>query len=268
MAQHIHISRPAANYALITIAKEPVNSFDLDLWFALHEAFKSLEADPSVTGVIFCSGLKKDVFTAGNDLKELYAPNTNLKRYTQFWHAQNGFLSDLYMSRLATVAAIRGACPAGGCCIAMACDERVKTRQGTMGLNEVAIGIPVPKFWAGLMARVIGDAPAERLVLNGILVTPEEADKLGLVDQLVDTEEQLMAAATQRMEALVKLPALARAATKKVLHEEYAMAWKQYSFAVEPIHGWTSISAPETVKVLTAVLKRLSSKGGAASSKL
>ncbi len=36
------------------------------------------------------------------------------------------------------VAAIRGACPAGGCCIAMACDARIMTQHGNIGLNEVS----------------------------------------------------------------------------------------------------------------------------------
>ena len=36
---------------------------------------------PQVRGVVFCSGLKRDVFTAGNDINELYAPLTSLERY-------------------------------------------------------------------------------------------------------------------------------------------------------------------------------------------
>ncbi len=34
-------------------------------------------------GVIFCSGLRRDVFTAGNDINELYAPLTSKERYRQ-----------------------------------------------------------------------------------------------------------------------------------------------------------------------------------------
>ncbi len=47
--------------------------------------------------------MQKDVFTAGNDLSELYAPATSGERYAAFWHTQNAFLVDLYRSRLATV---------------------------------------------------------------------------------------------------------------------------------------------------------------------
>jgi len=49
--------------------------------------------------------------------------------------------SRLYMSRLATIAAIRGACPAGGCMMSMCCDHRVMSNAGSIGLNEVQLGI-------------------------------------------------------------------------------------------------------------------------------
>ena len=58
----------------------------------------------------------------------------------------------------AAVAAIRGACPAGGCCLALTCDYRIQSQQGTFGLNETALGVPVPPFWAMLMTRIIGQA--------------------------------------------------------------------------------------------------------------
>lgn len=45
----------------------------------------------------------------------------------------NKFLARLYSTRLATVAAIRGACPAGGCAISLACDYRVMTEHGHIG---------------------------------------------------------------------------------------------------------------------------------------
>ena len=61
-------------YAIVTLTKEPVNSLDLDAWQQLEGALDRLEGDPSVSGVIFASGLKRDVFSAGNDILELYAP--------------------------------------------------------------------------------------------------------------------------------------------------------------------------------------------------
>lgn len=67
-------------------------------------------------------------------------------------------------SPLVTIAAIRGACPAAGCNIALCCDHRIMTEQGYIGLNEVAIGISVPEKWCDLMGRTIGQGPASQLL--------------------------------------------------------------------------------------------------------
>ena len=50
----------------------------------------------------------------------------------------NQFLARLYRSPLLTLAAIRGACPAGGCCMSLCCDLRFMVDgPGHIGLNEV-----------------------------------------------------------------------------------------------------------------------------------
>jgi Delta3-Delta2-enoyl-CoA isomerase len=52
-------------------------------------------------------------------LQELHAPSTSRARHADFWITQTTFLGRLRRSPLITVAAIRGACPAGGCCMAL-----------------------------------------------------------------------------------------------------------------------------------------------------
>jgi 3,2-trans-enoyl-CoA isomerase len=62
MAQFI-TTHKRQGYAIISIAKEPVNSFDTAMWQALHAAVQALEADSSMRGVIISSGLQRDIFT-------------------------------------------------------------------------------------------------------------------------------------------------------------------------------------------------------------
>lgn len=121
-----------------------------------------------------------------------------------FWVTSNTALARLHASRLATVCAIRGACPAGGCCIAMACDYRVMTETGHIGLNEVALGIPVPRYWMALMARVVGHAAASRLCQRAALLSPGEALGVGLVDEVV-SPHKLLSTAEAVMDHMLKL---------------------------------------------------------------
>jgi 3,2-trans-enoyl-CoA isomerase len=246
------------------------------MWAALHDALQAVEADPAMRGVIITSGLKRDVFTAGNDLRELHAPLTSAAQYRGFWEAQSRCLTGLYGSRLATVAAIRGACPAGGCAIALCCDARLmtggpgassgsspKSISSFIGLNEVALGIPVPKFWAGVMAQVIGQAPASRLLLSGAMAGPAQALQLGLVDELLPDGAALLARAHELAAAAVKLPARARAATKQRLRGEYAAAWLEYALTWEAgPEGFAQITHPDTVTAVGGALRRLSGGGG------
>ncbi|GFH25123.1 uncharacterized protein HaLaN_23036, partial [Haematococcus lacustris] len=224
--QYVRVVR-REGYAVLAMAKEPVNSLNLDMWRELEAALDGLEADTSCQGVIITSALKRDVFSAGNDIMELFAPRTSGSRYAEFWVTSNRFLCKLYGSRLATIAAIRGASPAGGCMMSLCCDHRVITSNGTMGLNEVQLGIPVPKYWAALMAKVIGHKAAEKLLLTGKMVGAAEAKTLGMVDAVVD-KDGLLPAAEKVMTQLVRLPPTAVAATKANLRADFCQEWSKY----------------------------------------
>lgn len=128
----------------------------------------------------------------------------------------------------------------------------------------------MPKFWAALMGRTIGHAAAERLVLSGRMVNAQEASTLGLVDSVAtaNSHESVMALATAWVEAAVKLPSPARAATKASGRAEFCGQWREYYTTQEPAYGWAAISAPAAVKAIAGVLARLSGGKPPAASKL
>jgi len=256
---YISIERRDGGVAVVTMSKEPVNSMDGAMWEGLHTALLGLEADDSCKAVVFASGLRKDIFTAGNDLRELFAPVTTAERYRTFWVQQNRFLSQVFKSRLVTVAAVRGACPAGGTGLAMCCDARFITPNATMGLNEVALGIPVPRFWAALMVRLTGQRVADDLVLNARMVNAEKAVAVGLADTIVSADE-LLSVAVKHAAHLGGLPSAARGATKASMREEFCRAWEEYYSGPEPRFGWAMLSTPATIAQMKIVLSRLSSK--------
>ena len=246
-------------YAILWLGSEPVNSMTLELWTALSENLTALESDPNVSGVVFASELKKPIFTAGNDINELYAPKTSRERYAQFWRVQTSFLCHLLRSPLATVCAIRGACPAGGCAVSLCCDYRVQSETGTFGLNEVQLGIPVPKYWAKLFVSTAVDAPSAELALHrGTLLTPIEARALGLINEICP-HAALVAAAERAMETLLKLPDGARAATKLNIRGDFSREWEAF-IEEEARDGWGMLCRDEVAGALGAVIDKLSSR--------
>merc|ERR1712166_1333077 len=215
----VNIERKEGGYAVIYLAKEPVNSMDLELWKQIRTAFAECEADSTINGVIFASGLKKDV----------------------------------------TTASINGACPAGGCCLALCCDYRVITQKGAIGLNESAIGIPVPTYWVRLMKSIVGARKADYILQTGTIVPSPEAFKMGMVDQLVASRDELMPAAEAEMAKWIKLPPMGRIATKSELRGELAAAWRA-GMDAEAAVVWNTISSKATSDFLGAVIAKLSGK--------
>ena len=253
----VRIERHPQGFAILWLGSEPVNSMTLDLWRSLLDALTTLEKDPAVRGVVFASALRKDIFTAGNDIKELHAPSTSEARYREFWRTQTTFLCRLLRSPLATVCAIRGACPAGGCAVALCCDYRVQSDTGTFGLNEVALGIPVPKFWARRFVACANDPARADLTLQlGKLLAPREAHALGLLDEVVPAAA-LIPAATRAMEGFLKTPDGARHTTKANVRGEFSAAWEAY-IEEEANGGWAMLSTPEVEATLGKVIERLS----------
>lgn len=286
---HLRVTPPTDGdgVVVLTLAREPVNTMDRALWGELAAALDALEAahaaglqkkgagggrGPSTStppalhpprALVIESGLARDVFTAGNDIRELYAPGTSARRYADFWVAQNTFLARLLVSPLATVAAIRGACPAGGCALSLCCDARLMLDgpAAVIGLNEVALGIPVPRMWGRLLARVVGQAASERLCLSASLVKPARALELGLVDAIVSGDAAaLRAAGIAAARRLVRAgPDAGRAATKTNARGDFAREWTAFA-PVEAVGAWAMLESESTVGALKKIMDALAAK--------
>jgi len=143
-----------------------------------------------------------------------------------------------------------GACPAGGCGLAICCDYRIITADGTMGLNEVAIGIQVPKTWSRIFLDVAGIRQGEKLLLSGAMPKTPELLRLGMVDEAVETREMLLPAAEKVMEKRLRCPYPGHALTKQALRGAKKQAWEA-DVPEEYRDGWKNLSNPKTVKALS-----------------
>jgi enoyl-CoA hydratase len=85
-----------------------------------------------------------------------------------------------------------------------------------IGMNEVAIGITVPKF-AVELARHRLTAPGFARITTGAMFTPEDALRFGYLDRILAPDE-LAAAAQEEALRLCALPAGSYAATKARIH--------------------------------------------------
>lgn len=248
--------------ATITLDDGKVNIMTKRTWDDLISTLTQAEKDPEIRGIVYRSGLKKAVFTAGNDITELYAPNTTSERYAQFWLAQNKFLSQLAGSPLLTMAAVKGACPAGGCALALCCDFRFLTKDATSGLNEARIGISVPPFWQRMMTHVSSTIVAERMCSLGYMLPAKVLKSFGLADEIFDTPEENEEAAIKHIASLLKdVPDAGRQLAKEESREALTSAWGDESRILqEAADKWPILCSEPVVKGLGATLARLQKK--------
>jgi len=209
----VQVDRAAASpVAVLKLARPPANSLSLEFMAEVRLSLAELEADPEVRGVVLSSSNPK-IFSAGLDLKELVDPDP--VRLHAFWTEMQTLCQSLFLTPLATVAAIHGHSPAGGCVLALTCDARVMREGGPrIGLNESALGLNAPWWICNLMERAIGTVKSEQMLQRGSLVDGTEAAKLGLVCSSAATSDEVDALVAKHMKEMLAVPNSARQAVK------------------------------------------------------
>ncbi|KAH3861574.1 enoyl-CoA delta isomerase 1, mitochondrial-like [Dreissena polymorpha] len=201
--------------AVVKLNKPPVNSFNLEFLTEINILMEKLENDKSCRGLILTSNNNK-IFSGGLDIMEMYNPQPD--RLAEFWRTLQGMWLSLYGSRLATIAAINGHSPAGGCLTALSCDYRIMAPGFTIGLNETQLGI-IPPFWfVESMINVTGQRQAEVCCQKGLMMTTEQAHSIGLVDDVVPGEA-ILERAHNEMKNWLKVPDFARQLTKRQIRK-------------------------------------------------
>lgn len=165
---------------------------------SMHNTVAKLVAEKdSITGVVITSA--KKTFFAGGDLKSMIQI-TPEQAQLAFDKVENikADLRALETLGKPVVAAINGAALGGGLEIALACHHRIaaNVKGSQLGLPEVTLGLLPGGGGVTRTVRMLGIQNAFMNVLaQGTRFTPAKAKDAGLVNELVDTVEELLPAA-------------------------------------------------------------------------
>lgn len=181
--------------AIVRFDNPPHGYMDAPMVEALDQVSRDLVADDSVRAIVF-TGALDGVFIQHYDVSELNTLSKGLrKRGLKFSEARMApeRTLDHIFDRLSTapkpvIAAINGNAMGGGFEFALACDLRIAQKGPySIGLPEINIGILPGGGGTQRLARLVGPARALELVLRGRTVDPDEAARLGMVHEAVDS---------------------------------------------------------------------------------
>jgi 3-hydroxyacyl-CoA dehydrogenase/enoyl-CoA hydratase/3-hydroxybutyryl-CoA epimerase len=177
---------------------QSANTMNADYLHSMGVAVDRLEAEKdSITGVVITSA--KKTFFAGGDLNDLIkAGPEDAPQVTEHANLIKAQLRRLETLGRPVVAAVNGAALGGGLEIALACHHRIAadTRGSLIGLPEVTLGLLPGGGGVTRTVRMLGIQGAVLQVLaQGQRYRPAKAKEVGLVDEVLDTVEELIPAA-------------------------------------------------------------------------
>jgi methylglutaconyl-CoA hydratase len=205
-----------AGLATITLnrpEKRNAISFELisDLMRALDEVAQSPARLLILTGAgkAFCSGMDLENLKAliGRSPEQSLEDSRTMVR----------LFRTIYEFPKVTIAAVNGAAIAGGTGLALLCDFTLAVPEAKFGYTEVRIGF-VPAIVSTFLLRQVGEKHARDLLLTGRLFDAEEGLRLGLINEIVESDKLIGRACELAAQLLENSPTSLRC-TKRLLTE-------------------------------------------------
>ena len=182
---HLSVERDDAGVVVATIERdERRNALGRDDWLALRALVRELADDPDVRGVIV-TGAGDRAFAAGADISELVdrPPLVALDGLVQ------RALRELEDLPVPTIAALNGHALGGGWELALACDLRVASEDAHVGFPEVRLGLLPGAGGTQRLLQHVGIGVAKELILGAKVMAADEALALGLVNDVVPSDD-------------------------------------------------------------------------------
>ena len=203
-------------FALMTLNRpEALNALSFSLIHDLGRVLDKVAAGDARALLITGAGGK--AFCAGADIKEL--TGRSIAAQKQGAELGQSVFAKLDRLPIPSVAIINGYAFGGGLELALACTFRLAARNAKMGFPELKLGLIPGYGGTQRLPRVVGEAKALELILTGRTVDADEAQRIGLVNRIVDGDPLAQGIAYARGFSVHSLRALgfAREAVKRAL---------------------------------------------------
>lgn len=173
---------------LVVLRNPPVNALSRALLGELEAAFRTL---PEATRCVVLTG-DGSYFSAGADLKEL--STLGIEHAPELLAQGLGLFDRIARYPAPVVVAINGLALGGGLELALAGDLRLAGDSAKLGAPEVGYGLMPAYGGTQRLPRAVGTAKAKELIFTGAMIGAAEALRIGLVQKVVPSGQELRAA--------------------------------------------------------------------------
>ena len=200
--------------ALVTINNPPANTWDADSLTGLKRLVEDCNADLNIYAMVVLGSGEK-FFSAGADLN-LFADGDKGVARDMAENFGNAF-ETLSEFRGVSIAAINGFAMGGGLEVALACDIRIAEEQAALALPEARVGLLPCAGGTQRLTQLVGEGWAKRMILCGERIGAQQAQTLGLVEEVVPAGEALATATALAAKVGNQSPSSV-AACKRLIH--------------------------------------------------
>jgi 2-(1,2-epoxy-1,2-dihydrophenyl)acetyl-CoA isomerase len=220
MAYEFILTERFDGVAVITLNRpDKLNALSFPLVRELDEALTQYEADEGVKAVIL-TGAGERAFSAGADIHEmagLTAEELAMRQEVRghaTWHIAT-FAKPL-------IGAINGLAYGGAALLSSTLDLRIGCERTAFRFLAASYG-RVNSTWS--LPLLVGLPKAKELLYTGRIVAAEEAERIGLLNQIVPAA-RLFDTALEMGQAIATNDARMVQGIKRLLHEEIGMGWR------------------------------------------
>jgi enoyl-CoA hydratase len=214
------LDRPRAGTVVLQLNRpKQLNAINEVMRDELTDTLASIGTDTSVNVVVltgagrgFCSGI--DVRDFGAGMLEASAPAIDRLRFQEAMAALPQAIWDLPQP---VIAAVNGPCVGAGFAMCLAADIRICSATATFGNGAILLGLSGAEMGMSYhLPRIVGTSVAADWMLTGRTVTAQEADRRGLVSEVVEPD-RLGGRARELAAGIAQLPPFGVQLTKRAL---------------------------------------------------
>ncbi len=249
---HVRLNRP-----------EAMNALNRAFWNELPAIIRDIN-DHARARVIVLSSTGKH-FTAGMDLSVFTDPEagvgrpsdsdraTAMEAFRYHVHSLQNTFSCLDEARMPVLVAVHGGCVGAGVDMISACDIRYCTADAFFVIQEINIGMTADVGTFPRLCKLIPEGWVREMAYTGRRLPAARAKEIGLVNEVFDTHEALLAHVMETAREIASKPPLAVAGSKVMVNYardhsikdalDYIAVWQTGMFA--PQHMMESFAAKQ-----------------------